>query len=92
MNFPQTSSNPAAIFVNTMHVLLSGEIIESREAFEKVQDRFSWADKSDCIKRILLLRSMTQDGKKSLIVYYEKGHLIKEHINVETTFRPLNFA
>jgi len=34
---------------------------------------------------------MTDLGKKSIIVYYEKGHQIKEHINVEANFIPLSF-
>ena len=81
-----------AMLVSTMHVLADGEIISSREAFEKVQQRFTWADRKTCIERILLLKSLTHDGKKSVIVYYEAGHLVKEHINVETSFQPLNFA
>lgn len=84
--------NPNAVLVSTIHVLNTGEIIGSREGFEKVQERFCWADRSICIKRIQQLRSMTDTGKKSVIVYYEKDHLIREHINVETNFQPLNFA
>ena len=88
-----THAFPAsAISVNTMHVLDSGEIISSREAYEKVQQRFDWADRKTCIQRILQLRSLTTDGKKSVIVFYEAGHLVKEHINVETDFVPLSFA
>ena len=83
---------PNGILISTMHVLTSGEIIESREGFEKVQERFSWADRNIYIQRMIKLRSMTEDGKKSLIVFYEDGHLIKEHINVEKNFRPLAFA
>ncbi len=80
------------VVVSTIHILQSGEIVDSREGFEKVQERFSWADRSTCIERIIKLRSMTEEGKKSLIVFYEKDHLIREHINVEKNFRPLQFA
>ena len=91
MHSEQTFLNPNAVFVSTVHVLNTGEIIDSREGFEKVQDRFSWADRKTAISRILKLRTMTELGKKSVIVYYEKGHLIKEHINVETNFLPLSY-
>jgi hypothetical protein len=84
-----TSNN---MLVSTMHVLSDGEIIASREGFEKVQQRFDWADRKTCIQRILQLKSLTSDGKKSIIVFYEAGHLIKEHINVETNFLPLRFT
>lgn len=91
MHSAETFLNPNAVFVSTIHVLDTGEIIESREGFEKVQDRFSWADRKTAIQRILQLRSLTDLGKKSVIVYYEKGHQIKEHINVETNFLPLSY-
>lgn len=83
---------PHSVLVNTMHVLSSGEIVESREGFEKVQDRFSWVDRTNCIQRIIKLRSMTDEGRKSIIVFYEDGHLVKEHINVDHQFKPLAFA
>jgi hypothetical protein len=91
----QTPENPQvtnAMLVSTMHVLISGEIICSREGYEKVQQRFDWADRKTCIQRILKLRSITNNGKKSVIVFYEAGHLVKEHINVETNFQPLGFV
>jgi len=91
MHSPETFQNPNAVFVSTIHVLNTGEIIESREGFEKVQERFLWADRKTAIQRILQLRSMTDLGKKSIIVYYEKGHQIKEHINIEANFIPLSF-
>ena len=92
MHSPENFTNPNAVFVSTMHVLNTGEIIESREGFEKVQERFSWADRKTAIQRIIQLRSLTDLGKKSIIVYYEQGHQIKEHINVETNFHPLRFT
>jgi hypothetical protein len=82
----------STMLVSTMHVLSDGEIIASREGFEKVQQRFDWADRKTCIQRILKLKSLTHDGKKSVIVFYEAGHLVKEHINVETDFLPLRFT
>ncbi len=83
---------PKFMMVSTMHVLASGEIIDSREAFEKVQDRFAWADRTYIIRRILQLGAITTESKKSIMVFYEDGHLIREFINVEKEFRPLNFA
>ena len=80
------------MLVSTMHVLSDGEIISTREGFEKVQQRFDWADRRTCIQRILQLKSLTSGGKKSVIVFYETGHLVKEHINVEANFVPLRFA
>jgi hypothetical protein len=92
--FMSSSLHPGTndMLVSTMHVLSDGEIICSREAFEKVQQRFDWADRRTCIQRILKLKALTHDGKKSVIVFYETGHLIKEHINVETNFQPLSFT
>jgi hypothetical protein len=90
--FPPNNPASNAMLVSTMHVLANGEILSSREAFEKVQQRFDWADRKTCIQRILQLKSLTGNGKKSLIVFYEDGHLIKEHINVEADFLPLNFV
>jgi hypothetical protein len=92
MDSPLNTPTPNTMQVNTMHVLVSGEIICSREGYEKVQQRFDWADRTKCIQRILQLRSLTHNGKKSVIVFYEAGHLVKEHINVETDFLPLNFT
>lgn len=83
---------PEWMIVSTMHVLTTGEIIDTREGFEKVQERFAWADRSQVIRRILQLRTMTEGQKKSIIVFYEDGHMIREFINVEKGFRPLNFA
>ena len=90
--FSSLNPGPNNMFVSTVHVLSDGKIISSREAFEKVQQRFEWADRKTCIQRILQLKLLTSGGKKSIIVYYETGHLIKEHINVETDFLPLTFT
>jgi hypothetical protein len=90
--FSSLNPGPHNMLVSTVHVLSDGEIISSREAFEKVQQRFEWADRKTCIQRILQLKLLTSGGKKSIIVYYETGHLIKEHINVETDFLPLTFT
>jgi len=78
--------------VGTMHILSSGEIIGSRDAYEKVEQRFAWADRSNCIRRLLQLKSLTDAGKKSVIVFYEAGHLVKEYINVEANFQPLPYV
>ena len=92
MDTPLNPSATTDMPVNTIHILDSGEIISSRDGYEKVEQRFAWADRSACIRRLLLLKALTQKGKKSVIVYYEAGHLVKEYINVETNFQPLPFT
>jgi hypothetical protein len=77
--------------VNTVHILHSGEIITSVEAYMKIEDRFAWVDRKFIIERILHLRKMTDDDKKSVIVIYEEGHVIKEFVNVDHSFIPLAF-
>lgn len=78
--------------VNTIHILSSGEIISSLEEYLKVEDRFSWVNRSFIIAKMLELRKVTDSRKKSIIAIYEEGHLIREYINVEETFRPLSFC
>jgi hypothetical protein len=78
--------------VSTMHILNSGEIISSLAEYQKVEDRFSWVDRSFIVSKILHLRKLTDDTKRSVIVIYEEGHLIKEYVNVEHAFKPLAFC
>jgi hypothetical protein len=88
--------NPASLVsspgnVQTMHVLCSGEIVDSLEAFQKVEERFGWVNRRDIVTRILQLRTMTDERKRSVIVLYEDGRRIREFINVDGSFRPLIF-
>ena len=78
--------------VSTIHVLNSGEIISSLTDYQKVEERFAWVDRSTIVSRILHLRRLTDDTKRSVIVIYEEGHFIKEYINVDHEFRPLVFC
>jgi len=78
--------------VNTMHVLSSGEIIDSLEAYEKVADRFAWVNRTAIITKMLQLRQLTDDHKQSVIVLYEEGQRMREFVNVEEGFRPLRFC
>ncbi|MBS1564610.1 MAG: hypothetical protein JST39_09485 [Bacteroidetes bacterium] len=87
---PFIASTPGQ--VNTMHVLSSGEIIDSLEAYEKVADRFAWVNRSFIIAKILQLRQLTDDHKQSVIVLYEEGQRIREFVNVDEGFRPLRFC
>lgn len=75
-----------------MHILATGEIIYSREESEKAEYRFNWVDRKIIIERILHLRSLTDSNKKSVIAIYENGHVIKEFVNVECEFTPLNYC
>jgi hypothetical protein len=78
--------------VSTMHILNSGEIISSLEEYQKFEDRFSWVDRSFIVAKLLHLKRITDETKRSVIVIYEEGRVIKEYINVEHSFRPLAFC
>ena len=78
--------------VSTVHILKSGEVVNSVEDYLKVEDRFSWVDKAQLVSKILQLRRLTDDNKRSVIVIYEEGHLIKEFVNVEKEFVHLSYA
>ena len=45
--------------VNTMHVLSSGEIIDSLEAYEKVADRFAWVNRSFIMAQLAPAQNVT---------------------------------
>ena len=66
--------------VNTIHILRSGEVVSSVDGYMKVEDRFLWVDK------------LTDDHKRSVIVIYEEGHIIREYVNVEHEFVPLAYC
>ncbi|HTS43838.1 MAG TPA: hypothetical protein VMH01_05540 [Puia sp.] len=77
--------------VSTIHILKSGEVISSVQDYMKVEDRFSWVDKTFIVSKILELQKKTDDRKRSFIVIYEDGNLIREFINVDQGFKPLNY-
>ena len=92
MSHVQTYQLPDFARVYTVHVLKTGEIITSLEDYLKVQDKFTWVDQSHIISAIFRLRRLTDSPKKSVIVIYEEGKLIKEYVNVEENFKPLVFS
>lgn len=77
--------------VSTIHVLNTGEIISSVHDYMKVEDRFSWVDRTFIITKILDLQKRTDDRKRSFIVIYEDGNLIREFVNVDQGFKPLGY-
>ena len=78
-------------FVSTIHVLSDGEIIYTVQDFMKIENRFAWVDKKSLVEKILELRRKTDDRKRSYIVIYEEGNMIREFVNVDQSFRPLPF-
>jgi hypothetical protein len=74
--------------VHTLHILKSGEIISSLAEFEPVEDRFLWVDRRSIIQQILRLTNLTDNLRKSVIVIYEEGHVIREFVNIEKEFFP----
>ena len=91
MNQSSASYSPGFGKVNTIHVLKSGEIVTNVEAYMKIEDRFAWVERKFIIERMLHLRAITDDDKKSVIVIYEEGRVIKEFVNVDYSFMPLAF-
>ena len=91
MSHIQNYKLPDFARVYTVHILKTGEIITSLDDYLKVQDRFAWVDQAYIISTIFRLRRLTQSPNKSVIVLYEEGQRIKEHINVEENFIPLIF-
>jgi hypothetical protein len=77
--------------VSTVHVLKTGEVISSVQDYMKVEDRFSWVDRTFIITKILALQKRTDDRKRSFIVIYEDGNLIREFVNVDQSFKPLTY-
>ncbi len=78
--------------VSTVHILQSGEVINSVHDYLKVEDRFSWVDKAYIVSKLLQLRKLTDDTKRSVIAIYEDGHKIREFVNVEREFIPLTYC
>ena len=77
--------------VSTIHILKSGEIISTLEEFREVEDRFGWVNKVDLVTKLLQLRRLTDNTKKSVIAIYEDGQVVREYVNVEYEFRPLSY-
>jgi hypothetical protein len=92
MSHIQNYRLPDFASVYTVHILKTGDIITSLEDYRKVQDRFTWVDQAHIISTIFRLRRLTESPKKSIIVIYEEGQLIKEYVNVEENFKPLIFS
>jgi hypothetical protein len=78
--------------VSTVHILSSGEVISSVEEYMKVEDRFAWVDKAYIVSKILQLRKLTDEHKRSVIVIYEDGRTIREFVNVDREFMPLSYC
>ena len=72
--------------VTTVHILANGQIIGSLPEFQLVEDRFAWVPRADMIARLLTLRRITDPDKKSIIAIYEKGHVIREFVNLDEHF------
>jgi hypothetical protein len=80
------------VLVHTAHILVSGQIIYTLKEFQQVEHRFEWVSRKEIIEKIIHLRSLTRDDKKSVLAIYESGHQIKEYVNVESDFSPLSFC
>jgi hypothetical protein len=78
--------------VCTVHILNTGEIISNVEDYLKFERRFDWVDRKFIIEKILHLRQLTDEQKRSVIAIYEDGKQIKEFINVDHSFKPLAFC
>ncbi|MBS1918182.1 MAG: hypothetical protein JST87_18075 [Bacteroidetes bacterium] len=87
----QLSSPENSNSVYTIHILKTGEVITSVQDYMKFEDRFSWVDKKFIVERILHARQRTDEEKKSVIVIYEDGQVIKEYINIDNSFTPLTY-
>jgi hypothetical protein len=81
---------PGSVF--TIHILNTGEIISNVEDYLKFEDRFEWVDRKYIIEKMLHLRQLTDEQKRSVIAIYEDGRQIKEFVNVEPSFKPLAFC
>ena len=72
--------------VRTVHILKTGELIFSLEDFKKVQDRFSWVDKTFVLSEIFRLRPLTDANRFSFVAIYEETKRIKPLLNLEPEF------
>jgi hypothetical protein len=81
--------HPGSVF--TIHILNTGEIISNVQEYLKFEDRFMWVDRKYIIEKMLHLRQLTDQQKRSVIVIYEDGQKIREFINVDPSFKPLAF-
>ena len=90
MQQPYNPQHPVSVY--TIHILNTGEIISNVHEYMKFEDRFDWVDRKFIIEKMLHLRQLTDDQKRSVIVIYEDGQKIREFINVDPSFRPLAFC
>lgn len=72
--------------VSTVHILSTGEMIWSREEYEKVKDRFTWVDRHYILSEVLRLRTLTDNGRKTIIAIYETGRQIRKFMNIDHNF------
>jgi hypothetical protein len=77
--------NQAAI-VRTVHILTTGELVWTREEYEKVKERFDWVDQRFILSEILRLRRLTDNGRQTIIAIYELGRTIKPFMNLDHNF------
>lgn len=91
MNVSQVQFSNDTGQVRTVHILKTGEHIDSLEEFQKFEERFSWVNRSEMIRKLFQLRSVTDIRKQSVIAIYEDGRKIREFVNVEREFKPLNY-
>lgn len=77
--------NQAAV-VRTVHILNTGELVWTREEYEKVKHRFEWVDQRFMLSEILRLRNLTDNGKQTIIAVYETGRVIKSFMNTDHNF------
>jgi hypothetical protein len=90
MQQPYNPQHPGSVY--TIHILNTGEIISNVQEYMKFEDRFDWVDRKFIIEKMLHLRQLTDDQKRSVIVIYEDGQKIREFINVDPSFKPLAFC
>lgn len=79
-------NSPALGSVRTVHILSTGQLIFSLEEYKKVQDRFSWVDRTFILSEIFRLRPLTDSNRFSFVAIYEEGREIKPILNLEPEF------
>ncbi len=90
MQYYSSPQHPGTVY--TVHILNTGEIISNVQDYMKFEERFDWVDRKYIIEKILHLRQLTDEQKRSVIAIYEEGQQIKEFINVDHSFKPLAFC
>lgn len=78
--------------VRTVHVLSTGQLVWSREDYEKVKERFDWVDRQFILSEILRLRRLTDNGGQSIIAIYETSRSIRQFMNIDHNFHPSDLS